>query len=299
MRKINGKWLFMIGILAALGFVISGCSFGSRQDMEVSGSVGKKTVEWQAGELTVENIYVKTGAMSSGPQIELLSDGGTARAEIEAQDGLLNAIVVKTNNGSLRIYAASDRTYITTSPVTIRLYNYQFEKLRFSGACQVTDRVGLGSPEKDLEITMVGACSLKSPLLQAGKLTADIGGASTLTAEQMRTDRFKLDLSGASTLSCKDCEVTTKSDWSLSGASTLTLAGKGNELFAVLNGASTVKSFDFEQQTCVITVSGSSTMELNVVQSLGGSILRSSTVYYKGDPETMTEVGSTGKLEKK
>ena len=67
----------------------------------------------------------------------------------------------------------------------------------------------------------------------------------------------------------------------------------------MVGGASRVKSFDFVQETCVITVSGASTVECHMTQSLGGSILHASAVYYHGDPETTVEVGSSAVLQKK
>lgn len=282
---------------ALLLLSLTGC--GSRRDVPVSGPVRTKTVQGEASSLTVENIFLKTGSSTGGPQVELLSDGGAKRAEIEAQESLLDVIVVKFSGSSLRIVAAQDSCYLVSEPVKIRLYNYDFEKMSFAGACQVTAKIALGSPEKELGITMSGASSLNAEKIEALKLTADFSGASTAVVREMRLDRFKLDVSGASSFRCENCTVAAKCDWNLSGASTLKLAGTGNDLFAVVNGASRVESFDFEQQTCIITVSGASTMELNMVKSLGGSILRGSTVTYQGDPETATEIGSTGKLVKK
>ena len=287
----------LAGVLILL-LTLSACS-GSRKEVPVSGTVRTKTAEGSAATLTVEHIFVKNGISTGGPKVELLADGGAARAEIEAPESLLDAIVVKFSGSSLRISAAQDSLYVTSEPVTIRLYNYSFEKLDFSGACEVTDRAGLGSADKDLEITLSGASSLKTVSLKAGTFKTDISGAGRLDAEKMELDRFSLDLSGASVLSCGDCTVRTKCDWHMAGASVLELAGTGNELFAVVNGASKVRSFDFVQRTSVITVSGASTMECHMTESLGGSVLRSSAVYYKGDAATSMEVGSSAKLEKK
>ena len=287
-----------VAAVLLLVLALSACSFGSRKDAAVNGEVKKKTVEGEASSLTVENIHLKTGGRSYGPKVELLSDGGTRRVEVQAQESLLDAIVIKFSGGSLRIVAAQDADYLTGEPVVLRLYNYSFQKMSFSGACEVSADT-VGSREKDLEIILSGASSFRIGTLSAKKLTTDVSGAGALTADEMTMEHFKLDLSGASALSCGACTVSTKCDWHVSGASHMTLAGTGKELFAVVAGASTVKSFDFVQESCVITVSGASTLECHMTQSLGGSVLHASAVYYKGDPETAVEVGSSAVLQKK
>ncbi|MBO4872665.1 MAG: DUF2807 domain-containing protein [Lachnospiraceae bacterium] len=286
-------------ISAILLLAPAGCSIGGRKEVAVSGAVKTKTVEGSAVSLTVEDITVRIGSSTGGPKVELISDGGKARVEVEAPESLLDAVVVKFSGSSLRVTAAQDGLYVTSEPVKIRLYNYSFEKLTFSGACEVTDGTGLGGAGKDLTVKLSGASSLKTERLTAAKLAADLSGASRLTAGKMELDSLNLDVSGASVFSCRDCTVKTKCEWHMAGASTLELAGTGNDLFAVINGASAVKAFDFEQKTCTLTVSGASTVECRMTETLGGSILHGSSVYYKGDPQTLVEVSSSAKLEKK
>ena len=292
----------VITALAVLGcLTLSGCSlqFGTRREVKATGDLLTRTAEGSAARLTVKDIYVRNGMSTGGPQVELLSDGGAARVEAEAQASVLEEIKITFSGGHLQISANGKRCYVTSYPVTLRLYNFALEDLRFSGACSVSDTVGLGREDRALTVSLSGASRLASVFLRADTLKLTASGASRIDGTKLTADTLKIGLSGASSFRCPEAAVASFCDWDVSGASTLEISGTGKELKADVSGASRVKSFEFRQESGKIDVSGASTLEGAFSAKLSGNASGASHVYYQGDPETDIDVSGASSAGKR
>ena len=285
--------------------VLCACGSGLRQEAARNGAVAVKTVEGEVSSLEIRDIALVRGAATTGPRVVIASDGGAKRVELEGPSDLLEDVKAVFSGRQLKIHADPARCYRITEDLTIRLLNQDLGILHFAGACRVEAETGLGTPEgqeltdRKLEIKLSGASSMTVPAIRAGSLTMDFSGASSLTAAHVECDTWKQDLSGASLLTAEECRIGTNADWHLSGASRLTAAGKGRDLFAVLSGASAMSVPDLEFVKATLTLSGASTLDCWVTDVLGGSITGSSTVTYKGDPSLAAHTGSSSRLEKR
>ena len=294
--NICGKGRILI-VAAVLSLCLAGCSLNFRTQKEVSatGAAKTRTESGQAESVLIENILLK----KNNPLVEIKSDGGAPRAEIEAPGEILDSIKVSFSGSSLKIRGDSGLLFVTDTPVVIRLLNFSLTSADFRGACRVTAEETLGFPDRKLTVKLSGASSLNAPSIRASDTVLDVSGASAFAAESLETGKLKIDLTGAGTMKLSSCRVTGECDWHISGASTLEAEGEGTSLFLVLAGASHLKTDAFALRSAIVTVSCASRMECQVSESLGGSISGASTVSYRGDAATQTSVTGTSKLEKR
>ncbi|MBO4839057.1 MAG: DUF2807 domain-containing protein [Lachnospiraceae bacterium] len=298
------KRFAMILILAGL-LALTACGGRSLLTEERNGAVTVKTVEGEASSLEIKDVVLARGLSTGGPRVVLASDGGKARVELEGPSDLLENVKTVFSGKQLKITTDPVRIYRIPDDLTIRLYNYDFDTLHFAGACRVEADEGLGAPAgqessgRKLEIHLSGASSLVASAVRAGSLAMDFSGASSFTADLIECGTWKQDASGGSAVTVGECRATGETRWYLSGASRLTAAGKGTDLFAVLSGASAVTAPDFEFNKATLTLSGAAILDCWVTQLLGGSITGASKVYYKGDPSLAAHTGSSSLLQKR
>jgi len=295
MKKTIWKWACLIGVAVLLsGCSFMGLSFGQNREEKLSGQTEKKSLEGNATYLTVERISL----LNQKTQVKLCRDGGAARVEIEAPSDLMDRISVSFSGKQLKIQGPSGVSFTSPAPVGITLYNNDFTTLIFAGACHAESEIDLGKAGEKLSIRLSGASSLTAPSLSGSEITLDMSGASNLHTKALSSNKLKIDLTGASRAALEKAQVSEDCDWHISGASTLLADGKGSSIFAVIAGASKVQARDFELTKTILTVSGASTLECFVTESLGGSISGSSHIYYRGDPELATSVTGVSTVEK-
>ena len=298
------KRFYLLLMLAGL-LSLCACGTGLKQEVARTGAVSVRTEEGEASSLEIRNITLTEYVGTVGPHVVIGSDGKAARVDLEGPSDLLEEIKVEFSGRQLKISGDASVCYRITEDLTVRLLNYDFETLHFAGACRVEAETILGVPSpqetagRKLEIKMSGASSLTALTIRTGSLVMDFSGASTFTAGLIECDTWKQDVSGASTLTVSECHVTGDTTWNASGASRLTAAGQGKDLYAVLSGASVVSAPDCEFVKATLTLSGAATLDCWVTQLLGGSITGGSSVYYKGDPSLAAHTGSSSRLEKR
>jgi hypothetical protein len=74
-----------------------------------------------------------------------------------------------------------------------------------------------------------------------------------------------------------------------SGASNLYLSGFAEEMTFESSGASELHAYDLETHHCDLDISGASEAQVYAVKSLSVSASGASDVYYKGDPERISQ----------
>jgi hypothetical protein len=75
----------------------------------------------------------------------------------------------------------------------------------------------------------------------------------------------------------------------LSGASKLSLEGSGNNMDATVQGASSLRAFDFKVRNATIEVNGASSAKVNVTEHLEMEEGIASDIDYKGNPTSVTK----------
>ena len=121
---------------------------------------------------------------------------------------------------------------------------------------------------------------------------ASFSGASSSTITGFKSDAFDLVLTGASV---SQLNVESKqSNINLSGASKLTLSGKGETMTAKVSGASELFAYDSTAAAVETDASGASKVNVFASSSLKATASGASLIYYKGNPAlTMSTTGAS------
>ena len=124
------------------------------------------------------------------------------------------------------------------------------------------------------------------------KFAVEISGASSAEIVDMSTEDFEAEISGASRLS-GGATMDGDARFTVSGASTATLAGYGSNLVIDASGASNVELSQFTVHNARVELSGASRATINLDGRLDADVSGGSTLLYVGEP-TMGEISVTG-----
>lgn len=123
-----------------------------------------------------------------------------------------------------------------------------------------------------------------------------LSGASTVVADGIELETMRLDASGASEANLSG--TVQEMVISLSGASRADLSGSGSTLDMRLSGASKIDAFRFPVKNVQAMLSGSSKVEMSVTDILHADASGASKIFYKGDPEIVSDISGSSKLQK-
>ena len=268
------RLVFSLMIMMAL--LLVGCGRAGQSLVTAGGKAESRSVSGHIKSLEVTGIHLSLKGDNTGPRVELFSDGGLPRAELKGQQDVLDKLSFELAGDALKLSGPENLRFAISEELVLSLYNCSLDRLKLGGGCRFT-------------------AEAMEPL----SFTADLSGASSATVGRLSSEGLKIDLSGASAFVIEKAELSGGMNLHISGASFLSLKGKGTELFAVITGASKVMASEFELTKTTLTVAGASSLECFVTELLGGSISGASEVYYKGSPELATSVGSSSLLEKR
>jgi Putative auto-transporter adhesin, head GIN domain len=152
-------------------------------------------------------------------------------------------------------------------------------------------RIGLESRVTLSNVTL--EAEVVAPLLQA----IHGSGASEIHVADLASTALQIDLSGASLLNgTLDVEVVTID---LSGASALEVSGRAARLEGEASGASHLFVIDLPLATLDVELSGASSAEVNVSESLVADLSGASSLRYRGEPsEVNTTTSGASSVEK-
>ena len=134
------------------------------------------------------------------------------------------------------------------------------------------------------EPNTITASALKAEITMPELDELVLSGASRGTVEGFgSSEPLVVELSGASNLQMQDINVG-NIEVELSGASTLTVEGSGNDLVSIVEGASNLDLANFPVDNSDLVVSGASQATVNLDGTLDAVVSGASTVYYIGEP---------------
>jgi phage shock protein PspC (stress-responsive transcriptional regulator) len=171
-------------------------------------------------------------------------------------------------NGYLYIRVSSGGGYSNkTLKATINAAS--LEKIKASGATNIKT---YGEFTSHCDISLSGASKLRNFTLKGDYVDIDISGASKIDFDNIHVNRFKVDASGASNINGSGYAAET----SVSGS-----------------GASHIRIFDMESETLYVSLSGASSAEATVNQTIKGTLSGASKLRYK-NAENVSGVSTTG-----
>jgi hypothetical protein len=196
--------------------------------------------------------------------------------------------------GFTRIEASSafvvNVTFGETPALTLSVDRAAEDHLRV-GVIGDTLRIGLESR------TLVGNVTLEADVVVTALEAIAGAGASEIHVTNLSSPTIEVDLSGASTLDGSvDVDTATVE---LSGASDLVVSGRVGQLQGEVSGASNLSLLQLDINTLDIDLSGASTAEVNVSESLTADLSGASSLRYRGDPPVVnTDASGASSVER-
>jgi len=265
-RKNQRKSLVLLAIAAIVAIEFSGC--------------GKDCYECQV--FTTEELSITdkiTGIIIDGPWDVTITQEDTdnsavldycvsEKSKVSARllsNGYLHIRVstrrnVHHNDFRATIQAASLKKIEASGAASIRTYGHfcSLENISLSGASAVNGLSGEGFFAK---IKLSGASTLKDFSFDGNSINADISGASNANFDNLNLEYCKVDCSGASVFAVRKAYVP--------------------ECLFIGSGASSFKTRNLESENLVIHLSGASTAEVTVNNTITGSLTGASMLKYR------------------
>ena len=217
--------------------------------------------------------------------------------EVTGEDNLLEHLVTEVRGDTLKIYFK--KNVEPTKDVVVKAASPGIDGLSGSGATQSTLK-GVHSDQFKLSLSGVSQCTISG---EAKALSLECSGASVLKGDQLEAGSATVATSGTATaelqakglrsvqasgsshvtvgqVSTKDLKI------DLSGTGQCTVSGQVNQLTIQASGAAAVHAAGLKAQSVQVGISGSSSVEVEAVQSISGSASGAASVRYHGNPTT-------------
>jgi hypothetical protein len=256
--------------------------------------------------------------VSNGFDVTLVQ-GDAEALTLTAQENLFEYIIVKVDQGTLKIY--SDENMMATQPLKARITFKSIDKLRVSGGGDVVGETSVDVNTLGIEISGGGDFT---SVINTGELDCRISGGGDAKIDG-RIGTYKLDLTGGgdvvsdmdvNILNCTvsgggdltlrgkkaseavihisgggDLEVEMeleKMNCSVSGGGNASLRGSAVTLDIEVNGGGDINAASFTATNASFQASGGSDIRINATKELSGQISGGGDVYYSGSPEIVT-----------
>ncbi|HEX5671698.1 MAG TPA: head GIN domain-containing protein [Acidimicrobiia bacterium] len=145
--------------------------------------------------------------------------------------------------------------------------------------------------------TMLSNVTLEAEVVVPSLQAIAGAGASEIHVADLVSPTLQVELSGASTLDgTVDVDA---AEVELSGASSLTVSGRAGQLSGEVSGASELSVPQLAINSLHVDLSGASSAEVNVAESLTADLSGASSLRYRGDPGVVnTDVSGASSVEK-
>jgi hypothetical protein len=224
------------------------------------------------------------GVIIEGPwQVTLTQNDSNNSAEIVYCTCLQNKVSAHLlPNGYLHIRVTSwDWDSYRCNDFRATITAAALEIIEGSGAADIRTYGNFGPIE---EITLSGASTLNGLVCEGATAKIRLSGASTLKGFKFNGNNIDTDLSGASKativdVNLDDCLVI------CSGASTFSCNGYAATTSFTGSGASDMKTLNLVSENLYIDLSGASSTQITVNETIKGRLTGASILKYKGDAD--------------
>lgn len=234
-----------------------------------------------------------------------LTKGATQELEIEAEENLIELIVIENKDGVLQI--RTEGSLSTSKKINIHVVYKDLDEITSTGSTDVYVKSTLtshtitltSSGASDIDLTTIEANSIF--LNASGSSDIDIrseaisdnisiysSGSADINIRSIESSKLDLRSSGSSDISIRNV-IATNTEALLNGASTISLSGKTDNLDVKASGSSDFKGKSFLSNTANVFSEGSSSSLIHVSEKLISKSTGSSDIIYYGNPKQVTE----------
>ena len=266
------------------------------------------------------NVSDFKGIDVSGGFDVILVQGNTESLILTAQENLFEHIMVKVDNGTLKIYTRNN--IWATKPMKARITFKSIANLEVSGGGDVTGETSLnvealdvnisgggdfssvvnseelnyrisggGDTEikgktKDYHIDVSGGGDIKSEVNSSIISCRIAGGGDLYLRNEYKASEADIDINGGGNMDLKinaerlECSVT--------GGGDALLSGNASEFEIYINGGGDADARNLSTDITSFKVSGGSDIHVSASQELTGYISGGGDVYYSGDPKKIS-----------
>lgn len=285
------KKLFLI--IAGLGFLaaVAGCVLGlsartvfASEKIKGSGNLTTRTVAVSK----FDGVCVSRGIRAT---IEKTS---ADKVRIEADDNLLDKVLVKTENGTLKITVDKSVKNLSDCHIAVTIpYNARIRKIEANSAARVVCKETLTA--RDVELDASSAAGIEA-MADTDKCSLDTSSAAEITAT-VKAGECSFDLSSASKITAeievRNCHI------DMSSASSLTLEGTAENCDIETSSASRLEADELTIRNCRVDSSSGSSVRVRCTEELRAEASSGSAVRYAGECRSTVKTSSGGSVQRK
>lgn len=247
-----------------------------------------------SGELITRTIDAPafTGIKASRAVKVVITDRVSDKITIEADDNIMQYVVVEAREGILRATIDNELKSISRLNVTVTVpANGSIRSLDASSAAQITGEVQLST----LGEFLVDASS-------AAKVKADIKAdacdleASSAAKIEATVQGRECDVEASSAAKIEADLQLTKCNVELSSAAKATLKGAAEACEVEVSSASKLDAAEFTATNCNVDVSSAGSVSINCTGMLHAEATSGGSIDYTGDPTTRIKQSSGGRV---
>jgi len=264
MKTLFLKIIVVLGLLLGLLFNAS--------DATAARPVGKLV---GSGKLITKTVKApKFNAIAASRGVEVVI-GGTDEIVIEADDNVMEYVVVEEKNGSLQITTDYEARIVRNIHVSVQVPNNgKIASVTASSGAEIRTKSALKT--KTMNVRLSSGASMDAAL-KADDCTIRLSSGTALQAA----------------VDFDTCSI------GLSSGSSAELSGKAAKFGADLSSGSSLEAFGLVTEMCNVEVSSGASAEVTCTEKLTARASSGASVEYKGDCSVDKRVGSGGSVRKR
>lgn len=250
-----------MAVLAAMPIFLNSCGNDKWPCVNGKGPIVTE-MRTETGFTAVNSEIEATLYITQGPEFEI---------RVLAQQNILDNIETDISGGELQI--KGDHCINNSEPVLIYITMPVVSALSISGSGAIYTQNKITSPYISFDISGSGEVTTIDSVI-TGSLDVNISGSGNM------------DFMGSATAV----------DAAISGSGDISMTGFGTNLDVDISGSGEMHGYNFPVSIADINISGSGSMETNVMVELDVDISGSGDVYYKGTPVVSAKMSGSGTL---
>ena len=203
----------------------------------------------------------------------VITKGDVFEMSIRTDDNLIDDITTEVRNDTLYLNRDPEYRCIDPTLMEITISMPELQDIKIDGSADIVIEDSFQAEEMHFTIDGSGDITTKAPLF-AGVFDLKIDGTGDV--------KLELDV------------VELKTD--VDGSADMTYSGFAEKHYVFIDGTSDMRAFDLETDITTITIDGSGSCEVNVVEELTVDIDGSGDVYYVGNPVVSQKIDGSGSV---
>ena len=243
------------------------------------------------------NVSTFTKISFRSPGKVYVKQGSPQKVEIEGSESVLEKIKTIVDGDRLTIGPESkwfDWSWGDDDKITVYITVANIEALSVSGSGDMIVQTKITGNNLDLNVS--GSGSLEAEV-DVAEIESDVSGSGGMTLKG-KCKSISTDVTGSGDVEL-NVAIAGAGDFEVSGSGKIIASGTAQTVKAEISGSGRINGSNLETDKCVVRITGSGDVDINVKTELDARISGSGTVSYKGNPARVNADSSgSGKVRK-